>query len=33
MKDSFWIGLWPGITKEMIDYMIDTLNKVVKDNL
>jgi CDP-6-deoxy-D-xylo-4-hexulose-3-dehydrase len=22
MKDSFWIGLYPGMTNEMLDYMI-----------
>ena len=30
MRDSFWIGLWPGITDEMLDYMVDTLAKVLE---
>lgn len=25
VQSAFWIGLWPGITKEMMDYMIDSL--------
>lgn len=33
MRDSFWIGLWPGITEEMIDYMVETLHEVVKGEL
>ena len=33
MRDSFWIGVWPGITDEMLDYMVDTLATVVRENL
>jgi hypothetical protein len=29
MVDSFWIGVYPGMTKEMIDYM----GKVIKEGL
>ena len=29
MNDSFWVGVYPGLTGEMIDYMI----KSIKDNL
>lgn len=25
MKDSFWVGVYPGMTDEMIDYMTDTI--------
>lgn len=30
MKDTFWIGVWPGITTEMIDYMIDVIHNILK---
>ncbi len=25
MKDSFWIGVYPGMTKDMIDYMVESI--------
>ncbi|MBR5005551.1 MAG: DegT/DnrJ/EryC1/StrS family aminotransferase, partial [Clostridia bacterium] len=25
MRDSFWIGVYPGMTDEMLDYMAETL--------
>lgn len=31
MNNSFWIGVWPGITAEMIDYMVETLNRVCRE--
>ena len=30
MRDSFWVGLWPGIDQPRIDYMLDTLDDVTK---
>lgn len=33
MHDSFWIGVWPGITEEMLDYMVETLATVVRKQL
>ena len=30
MKDTFWVGLYPGMTDEKIDYMIDTLMAAVE---
>ena len=25
MNDTFWIGVWPGLSLKMLDYMVDTL--------
>ena len=32
MNDTFWIGVWPGLTLDMIDYMIEALHTVIKSN-
>ena len=29
MKDSFWIGVYPGMTEEMLDYMVTMLREAV----
>jgi CDP-6-deoxy-D-xylo-4-hexulose-3-dehydrase len=29
MNDTFWIGVWPGLTLPMLDYVIETLYKVL----
>ena len=29
MNDTFWIGVWPGITIEMMDYMVDRLHQIL----
>jgi CDP-4-dehydro-6-deoxyglucose reductase, E1 len=29
-EEGFWIGIWPGLREEHIDYMCDTLEKAVK---
>jgi CDP-6-deoxy-D-xylo-4-hexulose-3-dehydrase len=29
MRDTFWIGVWPGLTLEMLDYMIVTLHEIL----
>ena len=29
MNDTFWIGVWPGLTIPMLDYMIEQLFKIV----
>lgn len=33
MRDSFWVGVWPGITEEMLDYMVETLASVLREQL
>jgi CDP-6-deoxy-D-xylo-4-hexulose-3-dehydrase len=30
MNDSFWVGVYPGMKKEAINYMIDTITEFVK---
>ena len=29
MNDTFWIGVYPGMTDEMIDYMIKTIREAL----
>jgi CDP-6-deoxy-D-xylo-4-hexulose-3-dehydrase len=31
MQDTFWIGVYPGMTDEMIDYMIETVKGAVDE--
>jgi CDP-6-deoxy-D-xylo-4-hexulose-3-dehydrase len=33
MNNVFWIGVYPGLTEDMIDYVIDSLHKVATDRL
>ncbi len=28
MNDTFWIGVWPGLTLPMLDYVIETIHKL-----
>jgi CDP-6-deoxy-D-xylo-4-hexulose-3-dehydrase len=30
MNDTFWIGVWPGLSIPMLDYMIDVLHKILR---
>ena len=30
MNDTFWIGVWPGLTIPMLDYMIESIQKILK---
>lgn len=30
MKDTFWVGVYPGMTEEMIDYMAEVIRDAVK---
>ncbi len=32
MRDTFWLGLYPGMTDEKIDYMVKELHEVVKNS-
>ena len=29
MKDSFWLGVWPGLEKEHLEYMVDTIKTFI----
>lgn len=30
MKQTFWIGVWPGLTTPMLNYTVETLEKIMK---
>ena len=30
MKDTFWVGVYPGMTDEIIDYMAQTICEAVR---
>ena len=30
MRDTFWLGVYPGLTEDAIDYMADTIGKYVE---
>lgn len=29
MRDTFWVGVWPGLSLQMLDYVIDSLHKIL----
>ena len=33
MKDTFWIGVYPGMTKEMLDYMVKMFKNAIKQEI
>jgi CDP-6-deoxy-D-xylo-4-hexulose-3-dehydrase len=30
MNDTFWIGVWPGLTKPMLDFTIESIHKILR---
>jgi CDP-6-deoxy-D-xylo-4-hexulose-3-dehydrase len=30
MNDTFWIGVWPGLTLEMLEYVVIEINRIMK---
>jgi len=33
MNSAFWIGVYPGISEEMMEYMIEMLKKFIFDTI
>ena len=29
MNQTFWVGVWPGLTKQMLDYVIESLHEII----
>jgi CDP-6-deoxy-D-xylo-4-hexulose-3-dehydrase len=32
MNDTFWIGVWPGLSFEMLDYVVESIRIILKTN-
>ena len=32
MRDTFWVGVYPGMTNEMVDYMAETIKGALNEN-
>ena len=30
MNNTFWLGVWPGLNNQMLEYVVDTLFKIIK---
>ena len=30
MNDTFWIGVWPGLSIQMLDYILESLKEIFK---
>ena len=30
MNDTFWVGVWPGLSYQMLDYVIESLEEIIK---
>jgi CDP-6-deoxy-D-xylo-4-hexulose-3-dehydrase len=31
MNDTFWIGVWPGLTEQMLNYVVETFQNIYGD--
>ena len=32
MDNTFWVGVWPGITPQMLDYIIDSIHELLRQS-
>ena len=32
MKDSFWLGVWPGLDKAHLDFIVETIKQFISNN-
>lgn len=30
LESTFWLGVWPGLTREMLDYVVETLHDLIR---
>jgi CDP-6-deoxy-D-xylo-4-hexulose-3-dehydrase len=30
MNDTFWIGVWPGISQNMVEFMTDSIHEIIR---
>jgi CDP-6-deoxy-D-xylo-4-hexulose-3-dehydrase len=33
MRDAFWLGVWPGLDDQRLDYMVETLDAITRNLL
>ena len=33
MKDGFWIGVWPGLDEEHLNFMVDSVKEFINKSL
>jgi CDP-6-deoxy-D-xylo-4-hexulose-3-dehydrase len=33
MNDTFWIGVWPGLSLEMLDYVVSSIHDILEVKL
>ena len=31
MRDTFWVGVYPGMTRDMLEYMAETIKEAARD--
>jgi CDP-6-deoxy-D-xylo-4-hexulose-3-dehydrase len=33
MNNTFWLGVWPGLTTEMLDYVIEKIHEILRNEI